>query len=69
MLRAAKRLAPALTHSPRAPIGFFRTLLHLLRTALNRVRWEENQQFTALEKRSSTVPKSAEEATQLFLAT
>lgn len=69
MLRVVKRLSPALTRTPTFSIGFFRSLLHLMRTALNRVRWEENQQFTALEKRSSTVPKSAQEQTQLFVRT
>lgn len=69
MLRTTKRLSSTLVHSPRSPMSFFKTILHIVRTALNRVRWEENQQFTALEQRSSTVPKNAEQATQLFVAT
>lgn len=60
MLRiAAKRLSTPLVYSTKHNFGLFKTLLHLMRTALNRVRWEENQQFTALEKRSSNVPQNS----------
>ena len=41
------------------PFGLFNAIMHYLRTALNRVRWEENQQFRSIEQRGSTVPKSA----------
>ena len=39
--------------------GLGGAILHWLRTSLNRIRWEENQQFHAIERRGSTVPKSA----------
>ena len=61
--------ASTLTRIAQQRFGLARALLHWLRTSLNRVRWEENQQFTALERRTSTVPKTAEQAAQLFMAT
>jgi len=60
---------PTLNFTPRFAFGIGQAILHWIRTSLNRVRWEENQQFHAIERRGSTVPKSAEEAKQLFIAT
>ena len=51
------------------PFSIFKAIMHYVRTAMNRVRWEENQQFTSLQERGSTVPKNVEQATQLFIAT
>ena len=49
MLRfASQRLTPRLTLAPSHSFSVFKALLHLIRTSLNRVRWEENQQFTEL---------------------
>lgn len=69
MLKRAIRHSRPLLHTSKSTFGLFNALLHFMRTALNRIRWEENQQFTALDKRASTVPKNSEQATQLFMAT
>lgn len=49
--------------------GLGNVILQYIRTRLNRIRWEENRQFTALQQRSSNVPKNTEEANKLFIAT
>lgn len=61
MLRpGVSNIASRLIHTPRNNFGLFKALMHLVRTTLNKIRWEENQQFTALETRASNLPKSAE---------
>ena len=60
MLARQQTRTVALTFINRNHFGLGSVIMHWLRTALNRVRWEENQQFHAIEQRGSTIPKSAE---------
>jgi len=43
--------------------------MHMIRGYLNRVRWEENQEFRALDIKNSTVPRTTEQANQVFINT
>ena len=70
MIRFANsKKAIKLLNNNKQSFGLFNAIMHYIRTAMNKVRWEENQQFTSIEKRANNVPKTAEQATQLFIAT
>lgn len=43
--------------------------MQYIRTTLNRIRWEENREFTSLQQRQNNLPSNYEQANKLFIAT
>ena len=61
-------LAPGLASQPRYSFGLGTAIVTYVRTLMNRVRWEENREFTAIQNKNTQVPKNIEQATKLFIA-
>ena len=66
---ATQGVGNKLIKSPQHSFSVFRTLMHMIRGYLNKVRWEENQEFRALDIKNSTVPRTTEQANQVFINT
>jgi hypothetical protein len=66
---ASQRVGSRFLTPQRQSFSVLTKLLHGLRGYLNRIRWEENHEFRALDIKNSTVPRTTEQANQIFINT
>lgn len=64
-----KKPIPGLIRKNQYSYRLANLLIQYIRTTLNKIKWEDNRQFSAIEQRQSRVPKNTEEANKLFIAT